>query len=66
MVLNAIVAAGGRLELGTDSGAGELARIAGYLTRERLVPDGQQVAQEPTRMDPDLGITVYLQPDFAA
>jgi hypothetical protein len=64
-VLDALVAAGGRLDLGTDSDAGEVVRIADYLTRERLVPDGQRVAQEPTRMDPDLGITVYLEPDFA-
>ncbi len=65
-MLDATVAAGGRLDLGTGSGTEEVARIAHYLARERLLPEGQRLAHEPTRMDPDLGVTVYLEPDFAA
>lgn len=36
------------------------------LAQARLLPEGQRLAQEPTRMDPVLGVTVYLEPDFEA
>lgn len=64
-VLDAVVAAGGRLDLGAGVSIRDFARIAECLTREELLPEGQRLAQEPTRMDPDLGVTAYLEPDFA-
>lgn len=65
-VLEAVVAAGGRLDLGSRLSAHDLARIEAFLAREKLLPENQRLAHEPTRMDPDLGVTAYLEPDFAA
>ncbi|AWZ23080.1 hypothetical protein CEJ39_01850 [Rhodococcus pyridinivorans] len=63
-VLEATIAAGGCLDLGTGSTAAEATQIADYLARERLAPHGRRLVHEPTRMDPDLGVAVYLEPDF--
>lgn len=65
-LLEAVAAAGGRLELRADVQSHEVTGIADCLAREGLLPVGQRLAQEPTRMDPSLGVTVYLEPDFAA
>ncbi|MET8424850.1 hypothetical protein [Nocardia sp. NPDC004860] len=65
-LLEAVVAAGGRFELGADVQSHEATGIADCLASEGLLPVGQRLAQEPTRMDPSLGVTVYLEPDFAA
>lgn len=65
-VLDGVVAAGGRLELGTDIGDVEFKQIENCLAHEGLLPSGQRLTHEPTRMDPDLGITAYLEPDYAA
>lgn len=65
-VLEAVVAAGGRLDLGSKLSAHDLARIEAFLAREKLLPENQRLGHEPTRMDPDLGVTAYLEPDFAA
>ncbi|WP_254593078.1 hypothetical protein [Prescottella equi] len=65
-MLEATVAAGGRLDLGSGFSAQELTRIAEYLALEQLLPEWQRLAHEPTRMDPDLGLTTYLEPDFEA
>ena len=64
-VLEAVTAAGGRLALKADTSEREVTQIAGCLAREGLLPDGQRLAHEPTRMDPVLGVTAYLEPDFA-
>ena len=64
-VLEAVAAAGGRLALQSDYSEREVIQIAECLARERLLPDGQRLAHEPTRMDPVLGVTAYLEPDFA-
>ena len=40
--------------------------FADCLVREGLLPGGQRLAHEATRMDPALGVTAYLEPDFAA
>jgi hypothetical protein len=65
-VLEAVTEAGGRLALEADVSEREVAQIADCLTKEGLLPDGQRFAHEPTRMDPVLGVTAYLEPDFAA
>lgn len=63
-VLDGVVAAGGRLELGTDINDRGIEQIEGFLAREGLLPVGQRLTHEPTRMDPTLGVTAYLEPDF--
>nr|WP_246044822.1 hypothetical protein [Rhodococcus oryzae] len=63
-VLDAVVAAGGRLELGADINVHGIEQIEGLLAREGLLPVGQRLTHEPTRMDPTLGVTAYLEPDF--
>lgn len=63
-VLDAVVAAGGRLELGSDINGRDIEQIEGCLAREGLPPIGQRLTHEPTRMDPTLGVTAYLEPDF--
>lgn len=63
-LLHDVVAAGGRLDLGPDADSQHLQRIQNCLAQSGLLPDGQRLAQEPTRMDPALGVTVYLEPDF--
>jgi hypothetical protein len=65
-VLEAVTEAGGRLALKVDISEREVAQIADCLAEEGLLPDGQRLAHEPTRMDPILGVTAYLEPDFAA
>ncbi|WP_324194768.1 hypothetical protein [Nocardia terpenica] len=64
-MLEAVVEAGGRLELGADIEPHRVTEIADLLARGGLLPVGQRLAQEPTLMDPALGVTVYLEPDFA-
>ena len=64
-LLRDVVAAGGRLDLGPDVDAQDVQRLQNCLASQSgLLPHGQRVAQEPTRMDPVLGVTVYLEPDF--
>ncbi len=65
-VLDAVVAAGGRLELGADINDRDIEQIERFLAREGLLPVGQRLTHEPTRMDPTLGVTAYLEPDFTA
>ena len=65
-VLDAVTAAGGRLKLGSDIDNHEIGQMESCLAKEGLLPQGERLAHEPTRMDPDLGITAYLEPDFAA
>lgn len=65
-VLDAVVAAGGRLELGADINDRGIEQIEGLLAREGLLPVGRRLTHEPTRMDPTLGVTSYLEPDFTA
>lgn len=63
-LLRDVVAAGGRLDLGADADAEEVRRMQHALAGSGCLPEGQRLAQEPTRMDPVLGVTVYLEPDF--
>lgn len=65
-VLDAVVAAGGRADLGATVTSQEMVRIEAFLAREGLLPAEQRLADEPTRMDPTLGVTAYLEPDFDA
>jgi hypothetical protein len=44
----------------------EVTQITDCLARGSLLPNGQRFAHEPTRMDPVLGVTADLEPDFAA
>jgi hypothetical protein len=64
-VLEAVTAAGGRLALATDYSEREVTQITDCLARGSLLPNGQRFAHEPTRMDPILGVTAYLEHDFA-
>lgn len=63
-VLDSVLEAGGRLDAGTDLGQREIEQIAACLAAEGLLPDGQRLTHEPLRMDPGLGVSVYLEPDF--
>lgn len=65
-VLDAVVAAGGRLELEADINDRGIEQIEGFLAREGLLPVDQRLTHEPTWMDPALGLTAYLEPDFTA
>jgi hypothetical protein len=65
-VLESVTAAGGCLDLGTDGSEREIGQIEELLAGEGLLPHGQRLAHEPLRMDPALGISVYLEPDFPA
>jgi hypothetical protein len=65
-VLEAVTEAGGRLALKADVSEREITQIADYLAKEGLLPDGQRLGHEPTQMDPVLGVTAYLEPDFVA
>lgn len=65
-VLESVTAAGGRLDLGTGVSEREIGQIEELLAGEGLLPRGQRLAHEPLRMDPVLGISVYLEPDFPA
>jgi len=64
-LLDAVTTAGGRLALKVDCSEREVTQITDFLAKENLLPDGQRLAHEPTRMDPVLGVTAYLEPDFA-
>lgn len=63
-LLHDVIAAGGRLDLGADADTEEVRRMQHALAGSGCLPEGQRLAQEPTRMDPVLGVTVYLEPDF--
>ncbi|WP_371750665.1 hypothetical protein [Mycobacteroides sp. LB1] len=63
-LLHDVVAAGGRLDLGPGADANDVRAIQNVLAQSGCLPEGQRLAQEPTRMDPVLGVTVYLEPDF--
>lgn len=63
-LLRDVVTAGGRLDLGADADPEEVRRMQHALAGSGCLPEGQRLAQEPTRMDPVLGVTVYLEPDF--
>lgn len=63
-LLRDVVAADGRLDLGPDADSEDVGRMQASLAKSGQLPDGQRLAQEPTRMDPVLGVTVYLEPDF--
>jgi hypothetical protein len=65
-LLRNVIAAGGRLDLGTGVTAEEVTKFISSLRQSGALPDGQRLAHEPTRMDPVLGVTAYLEPDFAA
>lgn len=65
-LLEAVTAAGCRLALEAGTGEREVVQVADCLAREGLLPHGQRLAYEPTRMDPVLGVTAYLEPDFPA
>jgi hypothetical protein len=58
-VLEAITAAGGRLAFKVGISECEVSDVAGCLAREGLLPHGQRLAHEPTRMDPVLGVTAF-------
>lgn len=63
-LLSDVVAAGGRLDLGPGVDPEDIQRMQNALAQSGALPEGQRLAQEPTRMDPVLGVTVYLEPDF--
>lgn len=65
-LLDDVVAAGGRLDLGPDADPDDIQRMQVSLEKSGHLPENQRLAQESTRMDPVLGVTVYLEPDFAA
>lgn len=65
-LLHDVVAAGGRLDLGPGADSDQILRMQKILAQSAVSPEGQRLAQEPTRMDPVFGVTVYLEPDFAA
>jgi hypothetical protein len=65
-VLEAVTAAGGRLALKAGTSEREVSEVAGCLARKGLLTHGQRLAHEPTRMDPVLGVTAYVEPDFPA
>lgn len=64
-LLHDVVAAGGRLDLGPGADSDDIRRMQSILAQSGLLPEGQRLAQELTRMDPVFGVTVYLEPDFA-
>lgn len=65
-LLHDVVAAGGRLDLGPGADSDQILRMQKILAQSAVSPEGQRLAQEPTRMDPVFGVTVYLEPDFTA
>jgi hypothetical protein len=60
------VTADGRLALKAGTSEHEVSEVTACLAREGLLPHGQRLAHEPPRMDPVLGVTAYLEPDFPA
>lgn len=65
-LLHDVIAAGGRLDLGPDVDPDDIQRMRVSFEKSGHLPENQRLAQESTRMDPVLGVTVYLEPDFAA
>jgi hypothetical protein len=65
-LLHDVTAAGGRLDLETAFPAEEVTNLCRRLQLSGALPFGQRLAHEPTHMDPVLGVTAYLEPDFAA
>lgn len=65
-LLEDVITAGGRLALGTTISEFDVSQIARLLADQGLLPSGQRLAHEPTRMDPVLGVTAYLEPDITA
>lgn len=65
-LLHDVITAGGRLDLGPDADPEDIRRMQNSLAGSGHLPKGQRLAQEPTRMDPVLGVTVYLEPDYEA
>jgi hypothetical protein len=63
-VLDSVTEAGGRLDVGTEVSEREMKQVAACLAAEGLLPHGQRLAHESLRMDPALGLSVYLEPDF--
>lgn len=63
-MLNDVIAAGSRLDLGAGADTEEVRQMQHVLAQSGCLPEGQRLAQEPTRMDPVLGVTVYLEPNF--
>lgn len=63
-LLGDVVAADGRLDLGPDADTNDIRQMLSVLDQSGCLPQGQRVAHEPTRMDPTLGVTVYLEPDW--
>lgn len=66
VLLHDVIAAGDRLDLGPNADADDVQRMRASLYKSGHLPDGQRLAQESTRMDPILGVTVYLEPDIEA
>jgi hypothetical protein len=64
-VLEAVTAAGGRLDLNADISEREIEQMEACLAKEGQLPHGQRLGHEPVQMDPDLGVTAYLEPDFS-
>jgi hypothetical protein len=65
-LLREVIASGGRLDVGPRVTPEEVTKLCNSLRLSDALPVGQRLAQEPTRMDPVCGVTVYLEPDFAA
>lgn len=63
-LLHDVIAAGGRLDLGPEAEPNDIERMRKCLGKSGHLPDSQRLAQEPTRTDPVLGVTVYLEPNF--
>ena len=51
-MLDSMLEAGGRLDVGTEISEREIGEVAACLAAEGLLPDGQRLAHEPLRMDP--------------
>lgn len=54
----------GRVDVAHDYTENELLRIEREAHRLGTLPDGEKLTHEHTRMDPDLGFTLYLRPDY--
>lgn len=59
-----LVLAGGRVDLALDYTEAELVQIEKATYGSAALPWGEKLTHEATRMDPELGFTVYLRPDF--
>ncbi len=54
----------GRVDVAHDYTESELLRIEREARRLGTLPEGEKLAHEHIRMDPDLGFTLYLRPDY--